>query len=194
MGRVTADMSMSLDGFITAPRDTRDQPLGEGGEVLHRWIFKDLGGGSVRDVPAIADAFAAMGAMVMGRHSFEVAEDAWGSDPPFRVPVFVLTHHPRDTQVRGETSFIFSASGFEATLERAKEAAGGSDVALHGATPVQQALRAGLLDELQIHLVPVLLGGGRRLFENHVDGQVQLETIRVADDPGVTHVRYRVVR
>jgi dihydrofolate reductase len=190
MNEVIASISMSLDGFITAPDDTKEHGLGVGGEVLHHW----LGDGEIdpREVDVLDELFAETGAIVMGRHSYEVAEEVWGSEPPFQVPAFVLTHRPQEPIVRGRTTFHFVHETIEQVLDRAAAAAGGKDVALHGATCAQQALRAGRLDILQIHLVPVLLGGGKRLLENFGDGQVPLEITRVIEAPDVTHLRYRV--
>lgn len=208
MTKVSANISMSLDGFITGPSGTKSQPLGEGGEALHRWIFSgqqadqpDMKGdaprasaGDRRDAEVLDEQFANTGAMVMGRHSFEVAEQTWGEDPPFRVPVFVATHTGREAITRGATSFIFVTDGFERAIERAKEAAGDKIVSLHGVTAIQKAIRAGLLDELQIHLVPVLLVDGKRLFEDTVTQQMRLERTRVIESPEVTHLRFRIIK
>ncbi len=215
MSRLTLDISMSLDGFIAGPNQTLEQPLGEGGELLHRWIYSleswrerhGLPGGEVNaDGEVVRESLDATGAVVMGRRMFSGGEgpweddpnaDAWwGDEPPFRMPVFVLTHHPRDTVVkRGGTSFTFVTDGIEAALDLARSAAGGKDVAVAGgATVVQQYLKAGLLDELQIHLVPVLLGGGVRLFEGHGGEPVELEVTRVIESPAVTHLKYRVAK
>jgi dihydrofolate reductase len=216
MARLTLDISMSLDGFIAGPNQTLEQPLGEGGEGLHEWAFRlaswrephGLSGGEVdaADNEVVAESLRATGAVVMGRRMYSGGDGAWeddpnadgwwGDDPPFHVPVFVLTHHPRETVVKeGGTSFTFVTDGIEAALEQARAAAGDKDVAVAGgADVVQQYVKAGLLDELQIHVVPVLLGEGVRLFGSLGPNQVQLEATRVIESPAVTHLRFRVVR
>lgn len=217
MGRVVLDISMSLDGFIAGPNPSLEQPLGAGGDRLHEWIlglasFRERHGGSGgvrdRDDEVVAESLAATGAVVMGRRMFSGgeglweddpnAEAWWGDEPPFHHPVFILTHHAREPVTKqGGTTFTFVTDGIEAALEQAHAAAGDKDVAVGGgANVVQQYLRAGLLDELQIHVVPVLLGDGVRLFENHLGaGQAELECTRVIESPaGVTHLRYRVVK
>jgi dihydrofolate reductase len=206
------DISMSLDGFIAGPNQTLENPLGEGGERLHDWAFKVAswrerhgleGGETNRDSEIVQEGVDATGAVVMGRRMFSGGEgpweadpnaDAWwGDDPPFHVPVFVLTKHPRETVVKqGGTSFTFVTDGIEAALEQARTAAGDKDVLLAGgANVVQQYLQAGLLDELQIHVSPVLLGDGVRLFDNLGPESLELEITRVVESPGVTHLRYR---
>jgi dihydrofolate reductase len=213
MTQLTLDISMSLDGFIAGPNPTVEQPLGEGGEGLHEWVFglkswrepHGLDGGSTGvDDEVMRESFTATGAVVMGRRMFSGGEGPWeddpnadgwwGDDPPFGVPVFILTHHARETvEKQGGTSFTFVTDGPDAALERAREAAGDRNVAIGGgANVVQQYLRAGLLDEMQIHVVPVLLGGGVRLLDG-LD-PLQLEVTRVVESPEVTHLKYRVVR
>ncbi len=198
-------MSMSLDGYITGPNDGVDLPLGQGGEQLHRWLY-DLaswrgrhgiaGGESTADADVVAQSFESVGAFVMGRRMFEVGVGPWGDNPPFHRPVFVLTHHARDALVKeGGTRFVFVTDGIESALEQARAVAGEEDVSLSGgAAVIQQYLRAGLIDEIQVHLIPVLLGGGRRLFEDVGDTPVKLEMTRVIDSPGVTHLRFQVAR
>jgi dihydrofolate reductase len=215
MARLTLDISMSLDGFIAGPNQTLEQPLGEGGERLHEWVIRlaswraphGLSGGETGpDDEVFKESVQATGAFVMGRRMFSGgagpwdgdpnADGWWGDDPPFHVPVFVLTHHPRETVVKeGGTSFTFFTGGIEAALEQARAAAGDKDVAVAGgADVVQQYLQADFLDELQIHVVPVLLGGGVRLFDSLGPDQIQLEATRVIESPTVTHLRFRVVR
>jgi dihydrofolate reductase len=215
MGKVTFDISMSLDGFVAGPRQSLEQPLGEGGEQLHEWAFGLAswrerhgleGGATDASAEVVEESLAATGAVVMGRRMFSGGEGPWdddpnadgwwGDDPPFRVPVFVLTHHARETETKqGGTSFVFVTDGIEAALEQACAAAGDRDVSVAGgADVVQQYLRAGLLDEFQIHLVPVLLGGGVRLLDQVDAGRIALEKSRVIDSEGVTHLRFRVVR
>ena len=216
MARLTLDISMSLDGFIAGPNQTLEQPLGEGGDRLHEWAFRlaswrephGLSGGetNVADDEVVAETLQATGAVVMGRRMFSGGKgpwaddpntDAWwGDNPPFHVPVFVLTHHPRETVIKeGGTSFTFVTDGIEPALEQARAAAGEKNVSLAGgADVVQQYLNAGLLDELQIHVAPVFLGGGVRLFDRLGPDPIELEATRVIESPTVTHLRYRVVK
>jgi dihydrofolate reductase len=215
MGKLVCDITMSLDGFVAGPNVTLEEPLGEGGEDLHEWVVglaawrerHGLEGGDVNaDGEVVAEALQATGAFLMGRKMFSGgagpweddpnADGWWGDDPPFRVPVFVLTHHPRESETKqGGTSFVFVTDGIESALEQAQAAAGDKDVYIGGgASIVQQYLQAGLLDELQIHVAPMLLGGGTRLLEDLGADPPQLEATRVIDSPHVTHLRYRVVR
>jgi dihydrofolate reductase len=196
MGEVIASISVSLDGYFTGPNPGPTQGLGEGGRVLHGWIE---GGTSSREELAsnelIAEAFERAGAMIAGRDGYDHAEAAWGPRPPFQVPVFVLTHRPRPDDVREGTTFHFVDAGFEAALARAREAAGEKSVALHGGSAIRQALAAGALDELNLQLVPVLLGGGRRLFEGGDRAvRASLELTRTIEAPGALHLRYRLRR
>ena len=211
--RLTLDISMSLDGFVAGPNPTLELPLGEGGERLHEWAVRlaswrerhGLSGGETNaDSEVIEESVSATGAVVMGRRMFSGGAGAWeddpnadgwwGDDPPFHVPVFVLTHHTRETAVKeGGTTFTFVTDGIESALEQAAAAAGEKDVALAGGASVaQQYLRAGLLDELQVHVVPVFLGGGVRLFDGLGTDRIKLESTRVIESPFATHLRYRV--
>ena len=215
MERLTLDISMSLDGFVAGPNRTAEQPLGEGGEQLHEWIvglasWRERHGlsGGVRnaDDEVVKESLAASGPVLMGRRMFSggegpweddpVADGWWGDDPPFRAPVFVLTHHARETvMLKGGKSFTFVTDGIEAALAQARAAAGGKDVQIAGGAEVaQQYLRAGLLDEMQIHLVPLFLGGGVRLFDNLAADEAKLEVTRVIHSPAVTHLRYRITK
>jgi dihydrofolate reductase len=198
MPKVTCEISMSLDGFIAGPNDKPGNGLGDGGERLHEWVTAleswrerhNLSGGEAgRDSELLEESFKNAGAVLVGRRMFDNAEE-WGDDPPFRVPVFVVTHRPREKLVKeGATTFTF-VDGVEQALDQARAAAGAKDVSVGGgATVIQQLMKAGLLDELQIHLVPVFLGGGRPLFEDM--GQMELECTRVIESPAVTHLRYR---
>jgi len=214
MTRVMCDISMSVDGFIAAPNQTLEDPLGEGGEQLHEWVVglvswrerHGLEGGTANaDAEVVEETVARTGATVMGRRMFSGgagpweddpnADGWWGDEPPFRTPVFVLTHHARETVSKaGGTTFTFVTDGIDVALEQARAAAGDKDVAIGGgASVVQQVLKAGLLDELQIHVVPVLLGGGVRLFDDLGTEGIKLESTRVIESPTVTHLRYRVV-
>jgi dihydrofolate reductase len=210
MTRFRFSISMSLDGFIAGPHQSEEQPLGEGGLQLHQWVFAleawrrphGREGGEVNASTAVVEAsLRSVGATVMGRHMFgggagpwgaEPWEGWWGEEPPFHHPVFILTHHAREpVSKQGGTTFTFVTEGIESALEQARAAAAGKDVALGGGAEVaQQYLRAGLLDELQINLVPVLLGSGTRLFEHLEGAQLGLECTGVVQAPGVTHLTY----
>jgi dihydrofolate reductase len=215
MARLTVGISMSLDGFVAGPNQTLEQPLGEGGDQLHQWAFAAVswrerhglsGGERNPDSEVVEESLRATGATVMGRRMFSGGQGPWeddtnangwwGEDPPFRHPVFVLTHHAREpVTMQGGTTFSFVTDGIQAALEQARVAAGDKDVTIGGgAEVVQQYLAAGLLDELEIHLVPVLLGGGVRLLDNLGAGQVELQSTRAIQSPTVTHLRYRVVK
>jgi dihydrofolate reductase len=202
MTRVHLSITMSLDGFVAGPNDSPELGLGEGGENLHEWVF-DLeswrgphgleGGERNRNSEILDEAIARTGAVVVGRRMFDNAH-GWGDEPPFHVPVFVVTHEERPPlEKQGGTTFTFVTDGIESAIEQAKAAAGDRDVSIGGgASTVQQALAAGLLDELQISTVPLFLGGGVRLFEDLPAG-IDLRIARVLEGPGVTHVRYEVV-
>ena len=216
MSRLTLDITMSLDGFVAGPNATVELPLGDGGEQLHEWLFglatfrerHGLDGDGARnaDDDVLRESLEKTGAILMGRRMFSggegpwesdpVADGWWGDDPPFGVPVFVLTSHARETVPKGGgNSYTFVTDGIEAAFEQARAAAGAKDVAVAGgANVVQQCLKAGLLDEIQIHLVPLLLGDGVRLFEDLGSEQPKLEIGRVIGSPTVTHLRYRVVK
>lgn len=205
MGKVSVAISMSLDGYITGPNDSVQLGLGIGGERLHEWVYNlaswrerhGLTGGTAnRDAEILDEAWNNIGAVVMGRRMFDHAEGPWGDNPPFHMPVFVVTHHPREPLVKeGDTTFTFVTDGIESALQQAQAAAGGKDVAIAGgANIIQQFLQAGLLDELQIHLVPVLLCAGRRLFDHLHTEPIELEYTRVIEGTGVTHLRFRVVK
>jgi dihydrofolate reductase len=205
-------ISVSVDGFIAGPNPSEDDPLGEGGEQLHEWALKLAAwrkphgreGGEVNASSAVMEeALSNVGATVMGRKMFggnpgPWGEDPWdgwwGDDPPFHTPVFVLTHHDREPlEKQGGTTFTFITDGIESALAQAKEVAGGKDVSLGGGADVaQQYLAAGLIDELDLNVVPVLLGGGTRLFDNLAGTDVALEQVRAIEAPGVAHIKYRV--
>jgi dihydrofolate reductase len=197
MMQLTFDITMSLDGFIAGPNMDPEHGLGQGGDRLHQWAY---------GTRAFSESPGRSG--VMGRNMFGGGQGPWGEDkawgdwegwwgdePPFRMPVFVLTHHPREPLVKGDTTFTFVTDGIESALEQAQAAAGDKSVALGGGADVaQQYLRAALLDELQVHVAPVLLGEGVRLFDNLGADHTELEITRVIESPAVTHVRYRVVK
>jgi dihydrofolate reductase len=213
MGKVVLDISSSLDGFVAGPSPSRELPLGEGGESLHEWIVAlaswrerhgKSGGATNPDDDLVSEGLASAGAILMGRRMFSGGEGPWeddsnagswwGDETPFGVPVFVLTHHLREPLTKADgTTFTFVTDGVGSAVEHARAAAGDRNVSVAGGASVaQQALNAGLLDELEIHLVPVLLGGGTRLLDG-LDPKIKLERVRVVDSPAVTHLRYRVV-
>jgi dihydrofolate reductase len=212
MGNVFFDISTSLDGYVAGPDPSLEDPLGEGGEQLHEWAFAAQswrerhgleGGEENEDSRILAEAIEATGAVIMGRKMFSGGEGPWendpnadgwwGDDPPFHVPVFVLTHHAREPEpMQGGTTFHFVTDGIESALGQARDAAGEKDVSIAGgASAVQQYVAAGLVDEFQIHVAPVLLGSGTRLFEGVT---AEIESTRVIESPAATHLRYRVIR
>jgi dihydrofolate reductase len=212
---VIFDITMSLDGFVAGPNQTLEEPLGRGGERLHDWVIATAawrerhgleGGEAGADSDVVAESLPRQGALLMGRRMFSGGEGPWeddpnadgwwGDDPPFHVPVFVLTHHPRDTvEKEGGTSYTFVTDGIESALAQAREAAGDKDVVVvGGANVVQQYLAAGLVDEFQTHIAPVLLGDGVRLFDRLGLTPPAVEVTRAIESPAVTHVAYRVVK
>ncbi len=211
MSRLRLTISMSLDGFIAGPDQSVEEPLGRGGEKLHEWAFRlaiaremhGLEGGEVNASTAVVEgSLENIGSTIMGRNMFggqgswaeNTWEGWWGDDPPFHMPVFIVTHHPREPVTKtGGTTFAFVTDGIESALHQARAAAGGRDVALAGGAAItQEYLRAGLLDEVQINLVPVLLGGGTRLLDDLAGAAGAFECTRVVEAPGVTHLTYRV--
>ncbi len=196
MSQVTCDLTISLDGFAAGPNQSLAEPLGEGGELLHRWQFEEP------ELNAAERAgILAAGAYIMGRNMFagpgtwdEQWRGWWGEDPPYHAPVFVLTHHSRvPLEMQGGTTFFFVTDGIESALAQAREAAGSKDVAVAGgAQTVRQFLAAGLIDELRLHIAPMLLGAGERLLDGVAN--LKLEPAEVGGTRLVTHVRYRVIR
>lgn len=213
MPKVKCQISVSADGFVAGPNQSEEHGLGEGGEALHEWVVKlaawreshGYEGGEVNASSAVMEeATANTGAVVVGRNMFGPERGPWGEDPwkgwwgdepPFHVPVFVLTHYEREPlEMEGGTTFHFVTDGVESAVERAREAAGEMDVSVGGgAETIQQCLRAGLLDELVLNQVPILLGDGTRLLEG-LGPDVELEQTRVIDAPDVAHIFYRVKR
>jgi dihydrofolate reductase len=211
MSKVRANTSISLDGYVAGPNQGEDNPLGEGGEELHEWMFAlkawreahgEVGGEVNPSTEAAEQMHANVGAFVMGRNMFGPIrgpweDDAWkgwwGDDPPYHAPVFVLTHHEREpVEMEGGTTFYFVTDGIESALEQAREAAGDRDVLIAGgASAIRQYLAAGLVDELHLHLSPVVLGKGERLLDD-LDPDIKLEQLRAVEAPGVTHLYYRV--
>jgi dihydrofolate reductase len=211
MSQVTCQIAISLDGFVAGPNQSPDNPIGEGGMRLHEWVFAtdswraqhgEEGGERNTDAEVVEKMTEGIGAYIMGRKMFgggdgpwdESWKGWWGDDPPYHTPVYVLTHQPREPlPMQGGTTFHFVTDGIESALEQARAAAGDGDVSIAGgASAVNQYLAAGLLDELFLHIVPIVLGSGERLLEGV--GDPKLEPIEVVASPAVTHVKYRVVR
>jgi dihydrofolate reductase len=200
MSSVRCHIAISLDGYAAGPNQSMEDPLGEGGERLHTWMFEPTGDADVRARERVLEG---LGAFVMGRNMFgppgsgdwdESWRGWWGEDPPYHAPVFVLTNYPREPlEMDGGTTFHFVTDGIESALEQARAAAGDQDVAIAGgASTVQQYLAARLLDEMHLHIAPVILGGGERLLENV--GDLRLAPVEATGTPAATHIIYRVVR
>jgi dihydrofolate reductase len=208
------DITTSLDGFVAGPNPSLEDPLGQGGEQLHEWVTATRawrerhgmeGGEENADSEVVAEGIARQGAVIMGRRMFSGGSGPWeddpnrdgwwGDDPPFRNPVFVLTHHARDrVEFENGTSFDFVTDGFEAALEQAQAAAGERDVLVAGgAETIQQYLAAGLIEEFELHVAPILLGSGTHLFGELGTQAPQVELTRVLSSPAVAHLGYRVV-
>jgi dihydrofolate reductase len=205
MGKVFVDVGMSLDGFIAGPNGRPGNPLGDGGVRIHQWAFSlatfrerlGLAGGETnRDDELVRALFSRAGAYVMGRRMFDEGEVGWPENAPFRAPVFVVTHRGRDPWIRpGGTTFTFVTEGIQGALARARAAAGDRDVRVAGgANIIQQFIKAGVIDEVTIHLAPVLLGEGVRLFDHIGAGDMPLEQLDVLPSASVAHVRYRVAK
>lgn len=208
MALVTAQMSLSIDGFYAGPEHDglatwMDGPEAPGFFRITRWATRAMawrerqgfeGGEADKSSEIIRESFESAGAYVMGRRMFDAGERPWGDEPPFRAPVFVVTHRPRETLVKeGGTTFTFVTDGVASAVEQARAAAGGKDVAIAGGgRMLQQVIRAGLLDQLDLHIAPVLLGRGMRLFDAEGQEPYELVPTRVVDTPEVTHIRYRV--
>lgn len=211
MPLLSCHISMSLDGYAAGPNQSLDEPLGKGGEDLHQWMFRtaywrgqqgETGLERMPDDDVAEEITRGFGAFIMGRNMFgggtgpwdEAWHGWWGENPPYHAPVFVITHHPREPLVmQGGTTFTFVTDGIESALAQARAAAGEKDISIGGgANVVQQYLRAGLLDELNIALSPIVLGAGERLLDNI--GDPTFEQVRGIAAPHATHVKYRVVR
>jgi dihydrofolate reductase len=207
------NITMSLDGYVAGPNQSVTNPLGEGGERLHEWALATRsaramhgmdGGEGGPDDAIFRETFENLGATIMGRHMFGGSAGPWGADPwrgwwgenpPYHTPVFVLTHHAREPlAMEGGTTFHFVTGGIREALARATDAAAGKDVSLAGGADIaQQYLKAGLVDEMEIHVVPALLGSGSRLFENTDGRQIDYHCVRVVSSPAVSHFKYRRV-
>jgi dihydrofolate reductase len=192
MGKVTSDISMSLDGFITDPKASVGTPL-EGNDPgrLSDWMFDAK---TDADAEIVDEIYASTGAVVLGKRMFDVGFEPWGDPPPFRMPVFIVTHEVRaPLPMQGGTTYTFVTEGIQAALELARAAAGDKNVGIWGgANIVRQCLEAGLLDEMQIHLVPLLLGSGVRLFEGLDPEGIELRRTSSIETPGATHFRFEV--
>ena len=189
MGVVEVDISMSVDGFITGP-DINEYPgLGQGGEILHAWFRRDPDGPHLLD-----DAlFATSGAVVTSRKIYD-GTGGWGDDGFYRMPVFVVTHRPHDVVVKGDTTFTFVTDGVESAIAQASTAAGDKKVhVMGGASVVQQALKARIVESIHLHVAPILLGSGTRLFDNLTES-ITLERTEVVESQYATHLRFRVVK
>ena len=213
MSKVRVHIAISADGYVAGPNQSQENPLGEGGEALHDWFIAlktwrephGRDGGEVNaNTPIAEESLANIGAEIMGRGKFGPpgggpwGEDPWqgwwGEDPPFHKPVFVVTHHEREPLTLSDTTFTFVTDGIEDALEQAREAAGDKDVYIGGgADIINQYLAAGLVDELEVHIAPLILGGGERLFDG-VGPDLKLEQLRAVEGPGVAHLKYRVVK
>jgi dihydrofolate reductase len=193
MPKVLVDISMSLDGFITGPNAGVGNPLGDDDGRLHDWMFAAR---TDADADVLDEVYATAGALLMGRGVFDVGVEPWGDPPPFHMPVFVVTHEPREPMVmKGRTTYTFVTDGIECALEQAMAAAGEKNVSIWGgAGVVQQYLKAGLVDELQVHLVPVLLGEGVRLFEDLGRERIELHRTRTIETPSATHLRFTITK
>jgi dihydrofolate reductase len=204
MGKVLTELSMSLDGFVAGPNDGPERSLGDGGERLFQWyssgdtafplpgtdmVFKV----SRASAELLREEWGMLGAMVAGRRMFDIA-NAWGGNPPGGGPCFVVTHTVPQAWVKEGSPFTFVTDGVESAIRQAKKAAGDKNVAVSSANIMQQCIKAGLLDEIQIDLVPILLGDGVRLFDHLGAAPIELKSIRVIAAPGVTHLKFRIVK
>jgi dihydrofolate reductase len=204
MGKVIVELSMSLDGFVAGPNDGPQNGLGDGGDRLFQWYYSGdtdfpLPGTDMvfkisrASAELLQQEWGSLGAMVAGRRMFDIAH-AWGGNPPGGGPCFIVTHAAPQEWLKPGSPFTFVSDGIESAIRQAKQAAGGKNVAASSASIAQQCLRAGLLDEIHINLAPVLLGAGVRLFDHLGAAPVDLERTRVVEAPGVTHLRFRVVK
>ena len=213
MSKVRVHISSSLDGYVAGPNQSQENPLGEGGEDLHDWVVAlkawrerhgHEGGDENASTAIVEENTADIGAEIMGRGKFGPPDGGpwgddpwlgwWGEDPPFHMPVFVVTHHDREPLTLTDTTFTFVTEGIESALAQAKDAAGDKDVLIGGGGDIiNQYLAAGLVDEVELHVVPILLGSGSRLFDG-AGPDLKLEQLRAVEAPGVAHLKYRVVK
>jgi dihydrofolate reductase len=192
MGKVFAEITMSVDGFAAGPRISPQHPLGEDGNQLHEWLFKGTKDNPI-DQQNAAAFFSSTGAFVIGRRTFDLGINEWGEDGAFGKPCFVLTHRQQEMLVRGSTTFTFVTDGIESAVRQARLAAGEQDVCvMGGANTIQQAINAGLVAELRLHIAPVLLGAGTRLFDQLKGAPITLESTQVSNSSFAVHLRYRM--
>jgi dihydrofolate reductase len=214
MSKVRVQIGTSLDGYVAGPNQSEEEPLGEGGEQLHEWMlplaaFREQHGEQGGEVNAstaiVEEMFEGVGAGIMGRNMFGPVQGGdwgdrswkgwWGDDPPYHMPVYVLTHHEREPlEMEGGTTFHFVTDGIDSALEQARSAAGDQDVLINGgASVIRQYLAAGVVDELTLSIAPILLGEGEPLFDE-TTSDLKLEQLRAVEAPGVAHLKYRVVK
>ncbi|QND52040.1 dihydrofolate reductase [Phyllobacterium sp. 628] len=190
MGKSVLFFSMSLDGFIAGPQVDVKNPLGKGGERLHQWMFENV---SPANAQMLREPAERVGAVIVGRRTFDVGVDLWG-DTPYPVPSFVVTHEKRDPQPMKSARFVFVDDGIESALAQARAAAGDKDIIVMGANTAQQMLKAGLADEIVLQIVPVLLGAGSRLFDYIGNQPIELKTTRVLESAAVTHMTFEIAK
>jgi dihydrofolate reductase len=212
MNKLRVHITVSLDGYVAGPDQGLEHPLGVGGQALHEWAFalkafREMhgmdGGETNASTTVVQESLADVGAEIMGRNMFGPVRGPWGAnpwpgwwgeEPPFHKQVFVLTHHQREPLQLGDTTFTFVTDGIQSALDQARAAADGKDVTIGGgASTIQQYLAAGLVDELELNVVPMLLGAGERLLDG-LGSDLELEQLRAIEAPGVAHLKYRVVR
>ncbi len=193
MGKVKCEISMSLDGFIAGQNVRVGNGMGDDGDRLHDWMFDAK---TETDAEIVDEKFASTAAIVIGKRMFDVGFEPWGDPPPFGMPVFIVTHEAREPlSMQGGTTYTFVTEGIEAALGLARAAAGDKDVGVWGgANIIDEYLKAGLVDEMQIHVIPVLFGDGTRLFEHLGGRRIELKRTSTLDTPGATHLRFEVVR
>lgn len=193
MSKVICNISMSLDGCITGPNVRVGNGLGDNGEQLHDWMFDAK---TDTDARIVDELYATTGAVILGKGMFDVGFEPWGDPPPFKMPVFVVTHEKRDPlPMQGGTTYTFVTEGIETALELARTAAGEKNVGIWGgANLIRQYLQAGLLDEMHLHVIPILLGSGIRLFDGLNPDGITLEKVRSIETPAATHFRFEVIK
>lgn len=203
MGKVTFNMTMSLDGFVAGPNDSPENGLGDGGSGLFTWYFSGdtdvpISNGkmvlkvSKQSADLINESFGKFGAGIWGRRTFDIAH-AWGGNPPSS-PAFIVTHNPPKEWIKDTSPFTFVTDGVESAISQAKEAAGEKDVVICTPSILQQALKAGLVDEIHIDIAPILIGGGVSMFDHLGIGPIDLECIQNVQAPGITHLGFRVIK